>query len=245
MRTLRHRAAHLAEWRKGAGNACGLISRVGGSAACPAAATAASAAIISCSTLIERRIALSPRVFPSATEDNYLKLKELYDLELTVGVARDYLDAAIAHPQDTIAAGWSISCLPSSASNQRLFTVNVGAVEGAYMWATVERRVVTGYFVTIFVDRRTLETESGCSLAELDHRFGGDVYFKEARHAKFKGRAVSLSTEVVGAGIELPDDLPWQRAAAVLADQLTAESTCNYANYHNRWLAECALTSAN
>ncbi|MGC0364289.1 hypothetical protein ABH922_002273 [Rhodococcus sp. 27YEA15] len=184
------------------------------------------------------------RVYPSATEDNYLRLTQLYDLELTVGVASDYLDAAITDPQETIGTGWSISCLPSTRSNQRLFTVNVGSVEGAYMCATVKHKVVTGYFAKIFVDRRTVETESGCSLVELERQFGDRVCFEEAPHARFKGRAISLCTEVAGTGTGLPDDLPWQRAAAVLADQLIAESACNYSNYHNRWLAERVLTSA-
>lgn len=194
--------------------------------------------------LIERRIVVPSRVYPSSTEGNYLQLKELYDLDLTVDAARDYLDAAITDPEETIVTGWSISCLPSTTSNQRLFTVNVGAVEGAYMWVTREHRVVTGYFASVFIDRRTLESQTGCSLAELERQFEDDVYFQIAPHAKLQGRAISLSTQVVGEGLGLPDDLPWRKAAAALADQLIAESACNYTNYHNRWLAERILSPA-
>ncbi|OUS94586.1 hypothetical protein CA951_16815 [Rhodococcus sp. NCIMB 12038] len=117
----------------------------------------------------------------------------------------------------------------------------MGAIEGAYMWKIVEHGVLDGYGVTAYVDRRTLETESGVSIDELNSRFGGEVLIEVATHAKFNGRAVSISAEVFGAGTALLDELPWKRAAAALADQLLAESDCKYANYHNPWLAEHIL----
>lgn len=181
------------------------------------------------------------RVYPSASEDNYLRLKERYDLDLAAGVARDYLDAAIAQPRDTCVTHWSISCLPSTGGGGRLFTVNVGALEGAYLWVLRERSMVTGYFVTVFVDRATLERDCAGSLAELDHRFGDDVLIKVAEHTKFADRAVSLTSEVLGPRIALPEGLRWKAAAASLAEQLMAESACVYAQYHNRWLAERVL----
>ncbi|ETT26867.1 hypothetical protein RR21198_2528, partial [Rhodococcus rhodochrous ATCC 21198] len=82
---------------------------------------------------------MASRVYRSASEDNYLRLKERYDPDLAVGVARDYLDAAIAQPRDTVVTHWSISCLPSTGRGGRLFTVNVGALEGAYLWILRER----------------------------------------------------------------------------------------------------------
>lgn len=185
--------------------------------------------------------AMASRIYPSATEDNYLKLKERYDLELAAGVARDYLDAAIAQPRDTGVTHWSISCLPSTGGGGRLFTVNVGALEGAYLWVLRERSVVTGYFVTVFVDRATLEHDCAGSLTELNHRFGDDVLLEIAEHTKFRGRAVSLTSEVLGPCIALPEGLRWRTAAASLAEQLMAESTCVYAQYHNRWLADRVL----
>ncbi|MGW5300720.1 hypothetical protein ACWEQV_20975 [Rhodococcus aetherivorans] len=185
--------------------------------------------------------AVASRIYPSATEDNYLKLKERYDLDLAAGVARDYLDAAIAQPRGTVVTHWSISCLPSTGGGGRLFTVNVGALEGAYLWVLRERSVLTGYFVTVFVDRATLEHDCRYSVAELDHRFGDDVLLKVAEHTKFAGRAVSLTTEVLGPRIDLPEGLRWKAAAASLAAQLMDESTCAYAQYHNRWLAERVL----
>ncbi|MFE7423659.1 hypothetical protein [Rhodococcus sp. NPDC057529] len=175
-----------------------------------------------------------PRAYPSATEDNYFRLKESYDLELAVAVARTYLDAAIAHPKDTIDVGWSISCLPSTGAGRRLFTVNVGAVEGACMSTIIENGVVDGYIMTVYVDRRTLEAASGQALAELERRFENDVFFDNATHAMFKGRAVSLSTEVFVSSPGFPPGLPWQRAAAALADQLLDESKCLYSRYHNK-----------
>lgn len=183
-----------------------------------------------------------PRAYPSATEDNYFRLKESYDLGLAVAVARSYLHAAIAHPKDTIADGWSISCLPSTGAGRRLFTINVGAVEGAYMSTIIENGVVDGYIMTVYVDRRTLERASGQSLAELKRRFEDDVFFDSATHAAFKGRAVSLSTEVFASNAAFPADLPWQQAAAALADQLLNESKCIYTRYHNQWLSEDVLS---
>ncbi|MFB9705107.1 hypothetical protein, partial [Rhodococcus aetherivorans] len=101
--------------------------------------------------------------------------------------------------------------------------------------------VVTGYFVTVFVDRATLEHDCGSSLAELDHHFGDDVLLEIAEHTKFAGRAVSLTSEVLGPHIALPKALRWKAAAASLAKQLMAESTCVYGQYHNRWLADRVL----
>lgn len=188
-----------------------------------------------------RKAFLVSRVYPSATEKNYLKLKELYDLDLAVRVARGYIDAAISSPRDTVVTGWSISCLPSTAGGGRIFTLNVGALEGAYMWKIVDNGVLDGYGITVYVDRRTLETESGLTIDELNTRFGGEVLIEVATHAKFNGRAASVSAEVFGAGTALLDELPWKRAAAALADQLLAESDCKYANYHNSRLAEHIL----
>ncbi|KXF52777.1 hypothetical protein AXA44_09385 [Rhodococcus sp. SC4] len=182
-----------------------------------------------------------PRAYPSATEDNYFRLKESYDLELAVAVARSYLHAAIAHPKDTIVDGWSISCLPSTGAGRRLFTINVGAVEGAYMSTIIENGVVDGYIMTVYVDRRTLEAASGQPLAELERRFENDVFFDNATHATFRGRAVSLSTEVFASNAAFPAGLPWERPAAALADQLLSESKCLYSRYHNQWLADDVL----
>ncbi|GAF48287.1 hypothetical protein [Rhodococcus wratislaviensis] len=183
-----------------------------------------------------------PRTYPSATEENYSKLKTTHDLNLAVQVARSYLDAAIAHPQDTIVTGWSISCLPATgAAGRRLFTINVGAVEGAYMGTIIEGGVVDGYIMTVYVDRHTLEKATGQSLAELERQFADAVIFDKATHAMFKGRAISLTTEVFESEPAFPDELPWQAAAAALADQLMNESNCLYARYHNQWLAEAVL----
>jgi len=182
-----------------------------------------------------------PRVFPSATQENYLKLGERHDLEVVAGVARSYVDAAIAHPKDTVRTGWSISCLPSTSPGTRLFTVNVGAVEGAYMWTIPDDADFDGYLITVYVDRSTLEAQTGHSLSTLEQNHADDVYFEKAGHRKFKGRAIALTAGVFGRSIEFPEVLPWQPAAAALADQLMAESDCVYSQYHNRWLAEDVL----
>ena len=183
-----------------------------------------------------------PRTYPSATEENYAKLKDTHDLTLAVKVARSYVGAAIAQPEDTVVTGWSISCLPATgAAGRRLFTINVGAVEGAYMGTIVEGGVVDGYIMTVYVDRDTLEKLTGQSLPELKRRFADDVFFDQATHAMFKGHAISLTTEVFESDVAFPAGLPWQPAAAALADQLLDESNCLYARYHNRWLAEDVL----
>ncbi|OUS97321.1 hypothetical protein CA951_02950 [Rhodococcus sp. NCIMB 12038] len=177
-------------------------------------------------------------MFPSATQENYLKLGEQHDLDVVTGIARSYVDAAIAHPKATVRRGWSISCLPSTGRGARLFTVNVGAVEGAYMWTIPDDADFDGYLITVYVDRSTLEAQTGHSLSTLEQKYADDVYFEKAGHRKFKGRAISLTTEVFGRSIEFPEGLPWQPAAAALAEQLMAESDCVYSQYHNRWLAE-------
>lgn len=178
-----------------------------------------------------------PRVYPSATQENYLKLGEQHDLDVVTGVARSYLDAAIAHPKATVREGWSISCLPSTGPGTRLFTVNVGAVEGAYMWTIPDEVDFDSYLITVYVDRSTLEAQTGRSLSTLEQRYADDVYFEKAEHRKFRGRAIALTAGVFGPSIEFPEELPWQPAAAALADQLMAESACVYSQYHNRWLA--------
>ena len=185
-----------------------------------------------------------PRVFPSATRENYLKLGAQHDLDVVTGIARSYLDAAVAHPKVSVRTGWSISCLPSTGPGTRLFTVNVGAVEGAYMWTIPDDADFEGYLITVYVDRHMLESLTGMSLSELEQKHADDVYFAKATHTKFTGRAVSLTAGVFGGNIEFADDLPWQRAAAVLADQLMAESGCAYSQYHNRWLAEDILADS-
>ncbi|MGW4338266.1 hypothetical protein ACWEK5_36505 [Rhodococcus koreensis] len=67
------------------------------------------------------------------------------------------------------------------------------------------------------------------------------MFFDNATHAMFKGRVVSLSTEVFVSSPGFPPGLPWQRAAAALADQLLDESKCLYSRYHNKWLGEDVL----
>ncbi|EME51517.1 hypothetical protein G352_25467 [Rhodococcus ruber BKS 20-38] len=101
--------------------------------------------------------------------------------------------------------------------------------------------MVTGYVVPVFVDRATLEHDCAGSLAELDHCSGDNELLKVTEHTKFRGRAVSLTSEVLGPRIVLPEGLRWRRAAASLAAQLMTESTCAYAQYHNRWLAARVL----
>ena len=182
-----------------------------------------------------------PRVYPSATQENYLKLAEQHDLDVVRGIARNYLDAGIAHPKDTVRTGWSISCLPSTGPGTRLFTVNVGAVEGAYMWTIPDDDAYDVYLITVYVDRRTLENQTGLPLSRLEQDHADTVFIREPTHTKFKGRAISLTTGVFGDYIEFPEGLPWQRAAAALTDQLMAESDCVYSQYHNRWLAEDVL----
>ncbi|MFC0447524.1 hypothetical protein CJ179_34490 [Rhodococcus sp. ACS1] len=162
-----------------------------------------------------------------------IKLKDFSDLGLAVEVARSYLHAAIAQPKDTIVDSWSISYLPSTGAGRRLFTINVGAVEGAHMSTITENGVADGYIMTVYVGGGTLETASGLSLSELMQRFEDDVFFSNATHTKFKRRAVSLSTEVSASNVAFPADLPWQQAAAALADQLLDESKCLYSRYHN------------
>ncbi|UNN05186.1 hypothetical protein [Rhodococcus opacus] len=184
------------------------------------------------------------RVFPSATQKNYQTLGEQHDVDVVTGIARSYINAAIAHPKTTVRTGWSISCLPATGPGTRLFTVNVGAVEGAYMWTIPDDVDFDGYLITVYVDRNTLEAQTGHSLSTLEQKHADDVYFEKARHRKFKGRAIGLTAGVFGRSIEFPEGLPWQPAAAALVDQLMAESDCVYSQYHNRWLAEDVLAGA-
>lgn len=182
------------------------------------------------------------RVFQSATRENYVKLLERYDVDVVAGVARSYVDAAIANPKLSVKTGWSISCLPSTNRFTRLFTINVGAVEGAYMWKMREDGNDV-YLATVYVDTATLERSTGCPVDELADRHGNDALIEPAEHTSFLGRATRMTVEISGRSIDFPKELPWKRAAAALADQLVNESACAYGQYHNPWLAEHLLAT--
>ncbi|MEV0946365.1 hypothetical protein [Rhodococcus sp. NPDC049939] len=190
----------------------------------------------------------APRPDPSATKRNYSRLKASYDLGLIVEAARCYLDAAIAHPRDTVGKNWGIACLPSwegtrvLPSHGYLVFIDLGSGWGMDMSAIMEGDVVRGYTMTVEVDRRTLEEESGQSLPELERRFADDVTFTHPTHSVFEGRAVSLSTEASASNVAFPAGLRWQRAAAVLADRLLLdEGNRSQRELHNQWLAEDVL----
>ncbi|KAF0959641.1 hypothetical protein [Rhodococcus sp. T7] len=181
--------------------------------------------------------------YPSASEKNFRELESLREHNDALAILRGYLDTAIPNAAATQKEGWAVSCLPTTnrtAEERRLFTVNVGAIETCYL-----RRLAAndGSLLsdTVFVTQSILEQAAGRPVALLQDQY--DVLdFATPVHRAAGGDAVAVSWFDYDISLDQFTELPLGAAARDLVNRLTAAGPCNYARYHNPWLAQAALS---
>lgn len=186
----------------------------------------------------------SGKQYPSASEKNFRELESLPEHDDAVAILREYLDTAIANAAATQQEAWAVSCLPTTnrtAESRRLFTVNVGAIETYYLCLVKDEEYGPLLSGTVFVTQSILEKAAGRPVALLQDQYDA-LEFETPVHRAAGGDAVAVSWIDDDISLDQFAELPLDAAARDLADRLAAAGPCNYARYHNPWLAQAALS---
>ena len=141
----------------------------------------------------------------------------------------EFIESTVPDSFADAGVNWGVTCLPSTKSgpgSQRLFTVNVGAMEVAYVRAAT-KPAGENPNVTEVVSRSALEAESGLSIDELIRDFPS-VTFTTHGYVAAGGDDISLTWSLAAP----PENIPWRFASAVLVDALRG-SRSPYGRYHS------------
>ncbi|WP_285184508.1 GIY-YIG nuclease family protein [Rhodococcus sp. MEB041] len=152
---------------------------------------------------------------------------------------RELVASSIPDSSADAGANWGVTCLPSTKSGpgrRRLFTVNVGAMEVAYVVRDSTESSVK-LIATTVVSRSTLENEAGVPLYDLAAR-NPAVRFRTIGYRAAAGDDISLSW-ALGTTVEET----WSTASAVLVDSLRGTRS-PYGKYHSPMLHTEALRTA-
>ncbi|MDV6286650.1 hypothetical protein [Rhodococcus jostii] len=185
----------------------------------------------------------SGQQYPSASEKNFRELEALSEHDEAVAILREYLDTAIPNAAAMQQEAWAVSCVPTTnrtGESRRLFTVNVGAIETYYLCLVKDEDgpLLSG---TGFVTQSILEKAAGRPVALLQDQYDA-LDFETPVHRAAGGDAVAVSWIDDDISVDQFAELLLDAAARDLAERLAAAGPCNYARYHNPWLAQAALS---
>ncbi|AMY18034.1 MULTISPECIES: GIY-YIG nuclease family protein [Nocardiaceae] len=184
-----------------------------------------------------------PNEVPSAVDSSrqQTKVDKFLRLDSDGSVLRwlgEFIESAVPDSFTDAGVNWGVTCVPSTKSgpgSQRLFTVNVGAMEVAYVRAAT-RPAGENPTVTVVVSRSALEADSGLSIDELAQKYPS-VSFTNHGYVAAAGDDISLTWPLGGV-----DDVPWQFASGVLVDALRG-SRSPYRRYHSPALHKESLAA--
>ncbi|MBY6706218.1 hypothetical protein HQ308_05330 [Rhodococcus sp. BP-241] len=168
------------------------------------------------------------------------KLERFHDLDIDGRALRwlgEFIAASIPDSSSDAGTSWGLTCLPATKAGpgrRRMFTVNVGAMEVAYIVRDVNGP--TAELVgTAVVSRSALEVQAGRSIDELVADNPG-ITFTTVGYLAAAGDDISLSWPLRS----VVNDLPWSPASAVLVDSVRGGRS-SYGRYHSTLLHTEAL----